>query len=85
MLTMKRLFASILICGLAFSAASCSSSPGGRALNGAIIGGASGAIVGSLVSRERTTGAVVGGAIGAATGAVIGMVTTPTAPSTSWF
>ncbi|CAM5767652.1 hypothetical protein LMIY3S_02235 [Labrys miyagiensis] len=82
---MKRVFSFVLICGLGASAASCSNSPGGRAFNGALIGGTSGAIVGSLVSRQPTAGAVVGGAIGAATGAVIGVVTTPSSPSPSWF
>jgi YMGG-like Gly-zipper len=81
---MNRVFGLVLVGGLGFSVASCSNSPGGRAFNGAIIGGASGAIVGSLVSRQPTTGAVLGGAIGAATGAVIGVVTTPS-PSPSWF
>jgi osmotically inducible lipoprotein OsmB len=82
---MNRTFVLVMAGSLGLGTASCSSSPGGRALNGAIIGGASGAIVGSLVSRQPTAGAVVGGAIGAATGAVIGVVTTPSSPSPSWF
>jgi osmotically inducible lipoprotein OsmB len=85
MLTMKRLSGLLLTCSVALSAASCSNTPGGRALNGALIGGTSGAIVGSLVSSNHTTGALVGGTIGAATGAVVGMVTTPPPPSPSWF
>ena len=81
---MNKVLGLVLVGGLGFGVASCSNSPGGRAFNGAIIGGTSGAIVGSLVSRQPTTGAVVGGAIGAATGAIIGVATTPS-PSPSWF
>ncbi|MDZ5448415.1 MULTISPECIES: YMGG-like glycine zipper-containing protein [Labrys] len=82
---MKKLPGLILVTGLAVSTASCSSSPAGRAFNGALIGGTSGAIVGSLVARQPTTGALVGGAIGATTGAVVGLVTTPEPARTSWF
>lgn len=81
---MNKLLGLALASAIGFNVASCSSSPGGRAFNGAIIGGASGAIVGSLVSKQPAAGAVVGGAIGAATGAVVGFVTTPS-PSPSWF
>lgn len=82
---MRRFSGLMLIIAVAVGMASCSSSPGGRAFNGALIGGTSGAIVGSLVSRQPTTGALVGGAIGAATGAVVGVVTTPSPSQTSWF
>ncbi|WP_448952623.1 cell envelope biogenesis protein OmpA [Labrys neptuniae] len=82
---MKRTSGLVLITGLAVGMASCSSSPGGRAFNGALIGGTSGAIVGSLVSRQPTAGAVVGGAIGAATGAIVGLATTPAPSRSTWF
>ena len=65
----------------ALNVAACSSSPGERALGGAVVGGAAGAIVGGMISRDSGTGALVGGALGAATGAIIGAATTPREPA----
>ena len=52
-------------------------SPGDRALGGAAIGGASGAIIGTAVSGGRAGGALAGAAIGAASGAIVGAATAP--------
>ena len=78
---MKRMLGLAVIGAFAFSLAACSSSPGERALGGAVVGGAAGAIVGGMISRDSGTGALVGGALGAATGAIIGAATTPSAPA----
>lgn len=57
--------ASLLIAALALSA--CGTSPGCRALTGAGIGAAGGAVVGALAGSPAT-GALIGGAGGAAVG-----------------
>ncbi|MDQ0393897.1 glycine zipper domain-containing protein [Labrys monachus] len=74
---MNRLLGSALIGAITLNVAACSSSPGDRALGGAVIGGTAGALIGGMVSRDSGTGALVGGALGAATGAIIGAATTP--------
>lgn len=43
-----------------------------KAAKGAVIGGASGAVVGAAVSKKRGKGAVIGGVIGAGSGYIIG-------------
>ncbi|WP_188913142.1 hypothetical protein [Salinarimonas ramus] len=71
---MKR-FATLLAAGtLALSVGACTT-PGERAVGGALIGGASGAAVGAAVDGGQ--GALVGGALGAGAGAIIGAGTAP--------
>ncbi len=43
-----------------------------KAAKGAVIGGASGAVVGAVVSKKKGKGAIIGGALGALGGYVIG-------------
>ncbi|MGJ3262785.1 MAG: hypothetical protein ACFE0R_06080 [Salinarimonas sp.] len=77
---MKR-FATLLAAGtLAFSVGACTT-PGERAVGGALIGGAGGAAVGSAVAGpgNRGEGALIGGALGAGAGAIIGAGTAPAA------
>lgn len=50
--------------------AACGYSSGDRALSGAGIGAAAGAVGGALVGGSPAAGAVIGGAAGAVTGAV---------------
>lgn len=51
-------------------------SPGERAVGGALIGGGAGALLGGAVAGSR--GVAAGAAIGAVSGAVIGAASTPT-------
>jgi len=68
----------ILHCGLAtlllFGAVGCKDLPGSKESQGAVIGGVSGAAVGTAVGGEkhRLLGALLGGALGAGAGYVIG-------------
>jgi hypothetical protein len=78
---MKTMLGLAMAGAITFNVAACSSSPGERALGGAVIGGATGALIGGMISRNSGTGALVGGALGAATGAIIGAATTPQAPA----
>jgi outer membrane lipoprotein SlyB len=43
-----------------------------KAAKGAVIGGATGAVVGAAVSNKRGKGAIIGGVVGAGTGYIIG-------------
>lgn len=52
------------------AASACGSSQGDRALSGAGIGAAAGAVGGALVGGSGTTGAVIGAGVGAAAGAL---------------
>ena len=61
--------------GLSMLLAGCNTSED-RAVNGALLGGTAGALIGGLGSNS-IEGALVGGAIGAVGGAVIGQATTP--------
>lgn len=63
--------------------AGCGTTREDRAVNGALLGGATGAIVGGLATG-RAGGALAGGAIGAAAGAIIGAETTPTRRCVRW-
>lgn len=54
--------------------AGCENLPGTRAQQGAVIGGASGAVAGSALG-DSTVGTVIGGALGAGAGYVIGKET----------
>ena len=66
------ILASILALGLG----ACSPARQDRAITGAAIGGAGGALIGGLATRS-VGGAVVGGVIGAAGGAIIADATRP--------
>ena len=59
-------------------------SPGERALGGAAIGGAGGALVGSALSGGRAGGTLVGAAVGAASGAMVGAATAPQPQCGRW-
>jgi osmotically inducible lipoprotein OsmB len=65
--------AAVLIVAAGLSACN---SPGERAVGGALIGGAAGALIGGAVTG-RGRGALVGGAIGAAGGAIVGASSAP--------
>ncbi len=56
--------------------AGCATERENRAANGAVLGGAAGALVGGLATG-RAGGALAGAALGAAGGAIIGAETTP--------
>ena len=74
--TMRRSIFAFLALSAATGLSGCYS-PGERALGGAALGGAGGAIVGSAVSGGHSGGALAGAAIGAASGAMIGAATAP--------
>jgi hypothetical protein len=71
---MNLLAASALVSALALSG--CNTPQGQNAAGGAVLGGATGALIGGLATG-RAGGAVAGGALGAATGAIIGSASTP--------
>lgn len=62
----KTLILSAVLLGLT----ACGSSQGDRALSGAGIGAATGAVGGALVGGSGTTGALLGAGVGAAAGAL---------------
>lgn len=68
-------FVTLLVAAFMALAVGACTTPGERALGGALIGGASGAAVGGIVGD--TEGALVGGALGAGAGAIIGAGTAP--------
>ena len=70
---MKKIF---IASTFALALAGCGTTQGDRALGGAALGGATGAVVGGLASGTAG-GALAGGAIGAAGGAIIGGATAP--------
>jgi hypothetical protein len=65
----------LLASALALSVSGCAGLDN-REANGALIGGAGGAVIGG-VATHSVGGALVGGAIGAATGAVVANLTRP--------
>ena len=60
----------------ALAMAGCATPQGQNAANGAVLGGATGALIGGLASG-RPGGALAGAAIGAGTGAIVGAAATP--------
>ncbi|MDR3375665.1 MAG: YMGG-like glycine zipper-containing protein [Ancalomicrobiaceae bacterium] len=68
--------ASCLAVLAALSLGACATSPDQRTVNGALIGGTTGAVIGG-VTTHTPGGAIVGGVIGATTGAVIADATRP--------
>lgn len=73
---MKKATCAVLAVALLAPLAGCYS-PQDRALGGAAIGGAGGAIIGAAASGGRAGGTLVGAAVGAASGAMIGAATAP--------
>ncbi len=69
-----------LICALALSSAlalgGCGQTREDRAVNGALLGGATGAIIGGAASG-KAGGALAGGIIGAAAGSILGASSEP--------
>jgi osmotically inducible lipoprotein OsmB len=65
----------LLVAGFMALAVGACTTPGERAVGGALIGGATGAAVGAAVDGGE--GALVGGALGAGAGAIIGAGTAP--------
>jgi Glycine zipper len=77
---MKTLVLLSTVAATAIALSGCDTPQGQNAAGGALIGGATGAIIGSAVSGGHAGGALVGGALGAATGAMVGSAATPPGP-----
>jgi hypothetical protein len=77
---MKTLVLLTTAAAAAIALAGCDTPQGQNAAGGALLGGATGAIIGSAVSGGHASGAVVGGVLGAATGAMVGSAATPPGP-----
>src|SRR5271169_552022 len=60
--------------------AGCNTPQGQNAAGGAVLGGATGALIGAASTGGSPGAALAGGAIGAATGAAIGAAATPPGP-----
>jgi osmotically inducible lipoprotein OsmB len=67
---MKKTLINILAVTIIAGGVSACYSPGDRAVGGAVLGGASGALIGGALGGGR--GALLGGGIGVASGAIIG-------------
>ena len=76
---MKKLTCLSLALAMATSLAGCDTPQGQNAAGGAVMGGATGALLGAALTG-RPGGAVLGGVTGAATGAMVGAATTPPGP-----
>lgn len=76
---MKKLLFLSLAAAAALSVAGCNTPQGQNAAGGAVVGGATGALLGGALTN-RPSGAIVGGIAGAATGAMIGSAATPPGP-----
>lgn len=76
---MKKLIFLSLAMATALSVVGCDTPQGQNAAGGAVIGGATGALLGGALSNSAG-GAIVGGIAGAATGAMIGSAATPPGP-----
>ncbi len=76
---MKKLILISLAVATTISLAGCNTPQGQNAVGGAVVGGATGALIGAAATG-RPGGAVVGGAIGALGGAAIGSALTPSDP-----
>jgi hypothetical protein len=44
--------------------------PGGRAINGGLLGAGAGAVLGTVTTGDPVAGAIIGGGVGAAAGAI---------------
>ena len=76
---MKKLIGTSLALAMAASLAGCDTPQGQNAAGGAVLGGATGALLGAALTG-RPGGAVLGGVTGAATGAIVGSAATPPGP-----
>ncbi len=79
----KRIVSSCLLAALlllsGYMLISCESLPGDRGTQGAVIGGAGGAVLGAVIAKDnRLIGALIGGVLGAGGGYLIGA-------KTDWF
>jgi predicted small secreted protein len=76
----KPILVSTLALAAGLSLAGCNTPQGQNAGAGAVLGGATGAVIGAAASGGRPGATIVGGVIGAATGAMIGSAATPPGP-----
>jgi hypothetical protein len=74
---MNRIVSAAFVAALGLATAGCNTPQGQNAFGGAVLGGASGALIGSAVTAGSPQGAVVGGLLGATSGAMIGSAITP--------
>jgi hypothetical protein len=79
---MKKLICLSLALAMAGSVAGCYSPQQQNAAGGAVLGGLTGAVVGSAIDHGHVGGAgtIIGGVTGAAAGAMIGSAVTPQDP-----
>ena len=81
---MKAILVSSLALASGLALAGCNTPQEQNAGAGAVLGGATGAIIGAAATG-RPGGAIVGGVIGAATGAMIGSASTPPGPGPYYY
>jgi predicted small secreted protein len=74
--SMKKLIGLSLALAMATSLAGCDTPQGQNAAGGAVLGGATGALLGAALTG-RPGGALVGGVTGATTGAIVAAAATP--------
>ncbi len=77
---MKKIICLSLALAMAASVAGCNTPQGQNAAGGAVLGGATGALLGAAVTGGRPGGAIVGGIGGAVAGAMVGSAMTPQDP-----
>ena len=77
---MKKLIGLSLALAMASSLAACDTPQGQNAAGGALLGGATGALLGSALSGGRPGATVVGAVAGAAGGAMVASAATPPGP-----
>jgi hypothetical protein len=82
---MKVLVLLTMVAATAIALAGCETPQQQNAAGGALLGGATGALIGTAVSGGHASGALVGGALGAATGAMVGAASTPSAPPPGYY
>lgn len=68
----------------ALATGGCQTAQQQNAGNGALLGGATGALIGGLATG-RTGGALAGAALGAGTGALVGAASTPAGPPPPYY
>ena len=76
----KTILSAALALATGLSLAGCNTPQGQNAGAGAVLGGATGAIIGAAATGGRPGGTIVGGVLGAATGAMLGSAATPPGP-----
>jgi hypothetical protein len=75
--SMKKMLALSLALAAGVSVSACQTPQQQNALAGGVLGGGTGALIGSAVSHGSAGGTLAGAAIGAASGAMIGSAATP--------